>query len=929
MRCLLLGGLDEADDEPSNQSPAQTLASASEGVRDFGEYEIARREEDGAPWELGRGAMGVTYRGYDSVLRNAVALKVIDADLAAHPRAQARFLREARAAAGLKHPNIAGVYRFGVCPEGGCYYAMELVEGETLEERVRRDGPLPPALALAIADQVAGALVAAEKCGIVHRDLKPSNIMLVSDGHEGTPVVKVIDFGLAKAAATTVTGHELELTMGGFIGTPGFASPEQFDPNTPLDTRSDIFSLGVTLWYLLTGSVPFAGHSLTEIRDRQMNERLPIAQLAEAGVPAPVVSLLRDLLAADLTLRPQSARALTERLRHCSEETDALAAAPSTRHRRVLLGSFIALALLALGTGAFFLAERGSRLGASAAAAAEGAKSIAVLPFENLSTNQENAFFAEGIQNDIISNLARVAGLKVISRSSVTSYRAAAGGRTDLRETGRALGVAYLLEGSVQRAGNQVRVNAQLIEARTEAQLWSKRYDRELADIFAIQDELAEQIAADLHVELSPAERAALQSAPTADVAAYDLHLRARQLLNAFSDSFQSHEMLPEAIRLLEAALARDPKFLRAWCDLTRAHLDLYWYGFDRTPERLARATAALENALRLDPNAGETHVALADYHYHGFRDYERARTELALARQTLPNSAEVPYLAGLIDRRQNRWAESERNLLRAMELDPRNAAKCEQLAINYRLQRRYREANEFLTKALMLAPGNVELRQAQARIQLDAHAEPAPFAEVLSAIVREDPKAAGDVAKTAFECALCQRDPAASERALGMIPAAGIPLHGATFSRAWFEALVARAFGDHGRAHAAFTAARVEAERTVRAQPDFAVAQSLLGLIDAGLGQREEAIRSGRRAVELLPVSRDAIEGPELLINLATIYAWSGEPDLAMDQLEEAARIPSLLSYGLLKLHPQWDSLRGNPRFEALVARMAPASDQ
>jgi serine/threonine protein kinase/tetratricopeptide (TPR) repeat protein len=927
MRCLLLGGLEELEGAAIDQPPTDDDGAALIAPSDFGEYEIARREEDGAPWELGRGAMGVTYRAHDTVLHHAVALKVIDADLAAHPRAQARFLREARAAAGLRHPNIAGVFRFGVCPDGRCFYAMELVEGETLEERVRRDGLLPVALALEIVEQIAGALASAEKAGVVHRDLKPSNIMIVPDreGDGATPVVKIIDFGLAKAAAATSATQEAKLTMGGFIGTPGFASPEQFDPNAALDVRSDIFSLGVTLWYLLTGNVPFVGHSLAEIRNRQINEQLPVAQLAEAGIPSPVVNLLRELLAVDLARRPQSARALSERLRRCREELQTSADAQPSRRRSLLVAAIVFVLLL--GGTAYFVARRASPPVSTSTAAADEGKSIAVLPFENLSADEANAFFADGIPNEIITNLGRVAGLKVISRTSVMSYRAAAGSRTGLRETGRALGVAYLLEGSVQRAGNQVRINAQLIDARTEAQLWSKRYDRELADIFAIQDQLAQQIAADLHVELSPAERAAIKSPPTADVAAYDLHLRARQLLDAFEDSFQSHEMFPEAIRLLEAAVARDPSFLRAWCDLAKTHLDLYWYGWDRTPERLARASTALETATKLNPDAGETHLALADYYYHGFRNYERARTELALARLTLPNSSQVPFLAGTIDRRQNRWVESERNLRRTLELDPRNPRTYFQLSINFRVQRRYAEAEKLLATALELRPGSVEVKQARARVKLDAYGQPDELCNTLTELLRDHPESTDDAANSKLECALCQHDPAAAESALALVPAAGIPLKGATHPRAWFEGLVARALGDEPRARAAFAKARVEAEQVVRTQPDFAFAHSVLGLIDAGLGNRDNAIREGKHAVELLPVSRDSIDGPELVINLATIFAWVGEPDLAMDQLEEAAAIPSLVSYGLLKLHPQWDPLRGNPRFEALVAKMAPAS--
>jgi TolB-like protein len=927
MRCLLLGGLEELEDEGIDQPPGSDKGAERTLPGDFGEYEISRREEDGAPWELGRGAMGITYRAHDAILHHAVALKVIDADLAAHPRAQARFLREARAAAGLRHPNIAGVFRFGVFPDGRCFYAMELVEGETLEERVRRDGPLPVALALEIVEQVAGALAAAEKAGIVHRDLKPSNIMVVpgSEGHGAAPLVKIIDFGLAKAAAATSTGQEAKLTMGGFIGTPAFASPEQFDPNAPLDVRSDIFSLGVTLWYLLTGNVPFIGHSLAEIRNQQINEQLPVVQLADAGVPAPVVDLLRELLAVDLTRRPQSARALLERLRECREDLETFPAAQRRRRRTYFIAAIVLILLIS--AAAYFFVHRTSAPAAASITAADEGKSIAVLPFENLSADQANAFFADGIQNEIITNLGRVAGLKVISRTSVVSYRAAAGTRTGLRETGRALGVAYLLEGSVQRAGNQVRISAQLIDARTEAQLWSKRYDRELADIFAIQDQLAEQIATDLHVELSPAERAAIKSPPTADVAAYDLHLRARQLLDAFEDSFQSHEMFPEAIRLLEAAVARDPSFLRAWCDLAKTHLDLYWYGFDRTPERLARAGSALETAIRLNPDAGETHLALADYYYHGFRNYERARTELALARLTLPNSSQVPFLAGTIDRRQNRWIESERNLRRTLELDPRNPRTYFQLSINFRVQRRYAEAEKLLATALELRPGSVEVKQARARVKLDAYGQPDELCDTLAELLRDHPESTDDAANSKLECALCQHDPAAAESALALVPAAGIPLKGATYPRAWFEGLVARALGDEPRAHTAFAKARIEAEQVVRAQPDFAFAHSVLGLIDAGLGNRNTAIREGKHAVELLPVSRDSIDGPELVINLATIFAWVGESDLAMDQLEQAAAIPSLVSYGLLKLHPQWDPLRGNPRFEALVTKMAPAS--
>ena len=393
LRCLLRGGLDEVDADETAQV---------EAVREFGDYEIARRD-DGTPWELGRGAMGVTYRGYDAVLHNPVALKVIEADVAAHPRAQARFLREARAAAGLSHPNIAGVFRFGVCPDGKCYYAMELVEGETLEERVRRDGPMSAQAVLAIAEQVTNALIAAEKCGIVHRDLKPSNVMLTAEGH-----AKVIDFGLAKAAATTSSGHQPELTIGGFVGTPGFASPEQFDPEIPLDTRSDIFSLGVTLWYLLTGNLPFLGHSLKEIRQQQLAAQLPVAQLSDAAVPPPVIELLRDLLAPDLTHRPQSARALAERLRRCREQ---LATAPQPGWLK-FAAAFVATAFLAAGSAWFFVQQRPRN---DAATPRKNQSPSCPSRISARTTTTPFSPKASRTTSSLIS--ARVADLKVISRT--------------------------------------------------------------------------------------------------------------------------------------------------------------------------------------------------------------------------------------------------------------------------------------------------------------------------------------------------------------------------------------------------------------------------------------------------------------------------------------------------------------------------------
>ena len=548
-------------------------------------------------------------------------------------------------------------------------------------------------------------------------------------------------------------------------------------------------------------------------------------------------------------------------------------------------------------------------------------KSIAVLPFENLSANQENAFFTDGVQDEILTELAKIADLKVISRTSVMQYKS--GVARNLREIGKQLGVAHLLEGSVQRAGGKVRVNAQLIDARTDEHSWAENYDRPLDDVFAIQSEIAKAIANQLQAKLSPSEKAAIEKPPTTDLTAYDLYLRAQALFADTTDVLHAREKLPQAERVLNDAVARDPHFLLAWCLLARVQGGIYWQGHDHTPGRLDLANAAVQTALRLQPDAGEAHLALADYYYHGFRDYERARTELAIARRTLPNNAEVFEYTGYIDRREGHWEEATRNLERALELDPRNFFTLQQMALTYQAQHRYADQARTLDRALTIVPGDPFTRISRAQVAVDWRADIKPFQTMLATLITEDPSVAPDVDDP--NLALCEGSAAAAARALTNYPRDGIVINGVNYPHAYWEGVVARWQGDSAKAQAAFTAARSEVEKTVEKQPDFAAALSLLGMIDAGLGRKEEALRQGRRACELLPISKDAIDGPAFAVNLAQIYAWTGEKDLAIEQIEAVERVPNNLSYGFLKLHPRWDSLRGDPRFERIVSSLAP----
>jgi TolB-like protein/class 3 adenylate cyclase/Flp pilus assembly protein TadD len=548
-------------------------------------------------------------------------------------------------------------------------------------------------------------------------------------------------------------------------------------------------------------------------------------------------------------------------------------------------------------------------------------KSIAVLPFENLSSDKENAYFADGVQDEILTDLAKIADLKVISRTSVMQYKV--GAVRNLREIGQQLGVAHLLEGSVQRASGKVRVNAQLIDARTDAHLWAQTYDRDLADVFAIQSEIAKTIADQLQATLSPNEKAAIEKPPTSDLAAYELYLRAEALFADNSDPIHAKEKLPQGARLLDEAVARDPHFLLGWCLLSRVHCNIYWQGHDHTPARLDLANAAVQTALRLQPEAGEAHLALADYYYHGFRDYDRARAELAIARRTLPNNADVFAYAGYIDRRQGRWEESTRNLERALELDPRNFFILQQLAQSYQMQHRYVNEVQMLDRALTILPGDPGTRMSRAQVAIEWRADVKPSQEMLAILIAEDPSVAPDVDDPDF--ALCERTPIAASRSLANCPPDGFVQNGVNFPHSYWEGVVARFQGDAARAQAAFTTAHGEVAKVVAEQPDHAAPLSLLGLIDAGLGRKEEALREGRRACELLPLSKDAVDGSAFAVNLAKIYAWTGEKDLAIDQIAMVERFPNQLSYGLLKLHPNWDSLRGDPRFERIVASLAP----
>ena len=591
------------------------------------------------------------------------------------------------------------------------------------------------------------------------------------------------------------------------------------------------------------------------------------------------------------------------------------------KHRSLVRWVEVAVALLVLAAlvAAFLLVLR--RPMRSALTVAE--KSIAVLPFENLSEEKDNAFFADGVQDEILTNLARIADLKVISRMSVMQYKSGVG--RNLREVAQQLGVANVVEGTVQRSGNRVRVNAQLIDARTDKQLWGQVYDRNLADVFAIQSEIAKTIADQLQAKLSPSEEKAIERPPTEDIAAFGLYTRAKNLLAARGGDPNQEELL-QAVDLLNQAVARAPSFFDAYCQLARCHDQLYHEYVDHTSARLALAEAAIQAAARLRPDAGETHLVRALNLYWGYWDYDGALAELKIARQTLPNDFRIPQMTAFIQNRQGHREEATWNLKRAVELNPRNMETRTNIATHYTFLRRYADLKSALVSTLAVFPNDLNTRMWLTYVEFQEKADTGPLHQMLDSIRATNPAGMRDISEWPLACALAERDATAAKNALDADRedwfSLGIEV---SFSRSFVEGLIARLTKQEGQAESAFIAARAQQEKVVQAQPSNGPELSLLGLIDAYLGRKEEALREGRRAVELVRAEKDVSLEVSMVTNLAMIAAWVGDKDLAFEQLDTIIRRPSALSYGGLKLWPWWDPLRGDPRFEKIVASLAP----
>jgi serine/threonine protein kinase/Tfp pilus assembly protein PilF len=900
--CMLRKALADGVESGESSASEDTIKpTRSEQVTQrFEHYELVKGE-DGTPVELGRGAMGVTYKAFDVDLRCPVTLKVISEKYLGDESARLRFLREARAAASVRHPNVASVFHLGRTGKN-YFYAMEFVEGETLDNLIKRSGRLEVKLALEIVTQVAAGLAAVHKQNLVHRDIKPSNIM-VSLEEGGAVAGKIIDLGLAKAADEASFPTAIS-TPGAFVGTPEFASPEQF-AGVGVDIRSDLYSLGVVLWEMVTGHVVFIG-SPAEVMYQHQHASLPLRQLKD--VPKNIKVLVRRLLEKDPARRFQTPNEL---LKEAASIARGIEARRNIKHEKVL--------------GPLVQQPTTRRTKLSAIRVLE--RTIAVLPFDSLSEDKGDTYFADGVQDEILSNLAKLSQLKVISRTSVMTYRP--GGDRDLRSIARILRVAKVVEGTVRKDGNRTRITVRLVDARTDLTIWSETYDRDLTDIFTIQSEVAQMIACKLTATISPVEKKRIEAKPTENLEAYDRYLRAKQLItfadvNALFGNYETH--LINAIALLEQAIRLDPQFTLAYCASAKANAALC-FRYDSTLARRASGDKAVKQALRLQPELPEVHLAYA-YHLYGvYRDYEQARVELAIARRGLPNDVEAIVAAAWIDRRQGKWEEAIRGFKEAISLDPRNIAPLVHLGSALADLRRFAGTEEAYNRAIDLAPDHPMLKAQKALWLTRKTGNITTLSSVIAALPRltaEDP----GVLSWRLTCALVDRDwPQATELIARMKGSEDLNFSYTVgpVSADCYLILLSRFQGERPSENPGFAEIREKLSQKAQASSGSAGLLSNLAVVDALLGKRDRAIAEAKRTIEMLPISQDAVGGPAVLKNLAVVYTWTDEPHLAFETLRYLTKVPSGLYYGDLKIDPYWDPLRKDPRFEQLLTELAP----
>jgi len=864
--------------------------------------------------EMGRGGMGVVYLAQDTNLGRPVAIKTLAPQIGENRELLSRLRREAKILASLNHPNIATIYE--ELQEGGIsYLVLEYIAGDTLTDRLRR-GPLPLAEALSISLQVAEALSAAHNQSVVHRDLKPGNIKITPEGK-----VKVLDFGLAKAMGSQCPAPQSIATEPGkMFGTPAYMSPEQARAQE-VDSRGDIWSFGCVLYEMLAGELPFKGETTSDTLANILTKE-PNWHALPASTPPNIQVLLRRCLEKDPRSRLQNMGDGVIEIRETLSPPPA--APPAIRpglpkpgvvakasSRRVVMVLGAAILVVVAGVAAWLVARKPS---------APPAKEIrlVVLPFENLGP-AEDEYFAAGITDAITARLAVIHGLAVISRQSAMQYKKR---EKTAQQIADDLQVDYILEGTVQRERpsdptSRVRIIPQLIKASSDTHVWAPQpYDNDISEVFRVQSDVAERVAQGLNIALIERERQALQSRPTENMEAYNYFLRG----NEYRHGSEQENDMKAAIQMYERAVELDPKFALAYAWLSRCHAVMYWMYYDRTEERLAMAKKAVDIALQLEPDLAEAHLASGGYYYHCELDWDLALQQYAIARKSKPNDSELLGAIGAVQRRQGKLEEALVNFKRASELDPLNNHTTVELGNTFACMRNYPEAMRCYDKAISLAPDLARPYNSKAWLYLRWEGSTRKARAVVGEALKNirSPEESSivnllielDVYEGNYQKAL-DRLPLKSEDIDDLYDFVPTAMRRAQIYRHMNENELAKKYYDKGRSIL---------EAKIQQEPNDARFRSSLGIAYAGLGRKEDAIREGELAVQLLPLTKDALRGYSRRTDLAHIHVMVGDLAPAMDEIEFLLSIPGDLSIPLLRLHPDWAPLREHPRFKKLV---------
>ena len=856
---------------------------------------------DGSPAEIGRGGMGVTYKAFDKNLRCHVALKVIHQRLLADSSVRERFLREARHAAQLRHPNVASVLHLGISAEQ-CFYTMELIEGESVEQLVQRAGPVEPVLALRIVSQVASALTAAAKLRLVHRDIKPSNLMLART-EAGELLVKVIDFGIAVSLDKQMDKEHPNSRDTGALGTLQFASPEQLRQQA-VDLRSDIYSLGVTLWYMLAGRPPFTG-SKTRIINAQLTSPPPFDQLS---APLCVRRLLERMLKKDPVERfstsAEMQRAIAECLNLLGAAWQAVTPGKKLRRNTLVATGVVAALIVAAGTYKLLYVNR--------TPGAMPVESVAVLPFHPLDGAAQTALAAEGIHDEVLTSLARHPNLKVISYGSVADPRLV---NMSPAQQGETLGVKTLLEGSLQHVADEYRVNTHLVDAPTGRTFHAQTYQAGDDDLFDLQSRIARDMSEALGLRSEEQEH---ETAPTENIRAYELYLQAREVERQPENEIGTNAR--KAADLYERALSLDPNFILAEIRLAYLYARLHWQEDDWNLRAtyLTKAESAVQHLVKLQPQLPETHAALGYYYYYGHRDYDHALQEFRIAQRRLPNDSEIAEAIGLVERRKGIWEDSIANLKRATQLDPLNARFLGLLSDTYDGLRRYTEEKQVIARERALVGDTTDVRLDAAIVTLKQTGSTAEERQLFDGI---DPKDDSDATGyTRWYLNLMERkfDQAVADAERARLPK--FEAASAIYPRELLCALAYWIKGDRAAALPLFDKARVAMEPVVAKGTEGPRLRIALAMAYAGLGRKDDAIHEGTLAVDERPINVDAVAAPPIMISLGRVYIMLAEKQKALDLLAQIAVVPFGPSRSYLRLDPWWDELHNDPRFQQLT---------